>query len=305
MYRLEFCDDPNNPKLFDGEIEYEDSFEQEFMKHMGVLDKYEGLTIMYRIVESCRQDLYYAFDNEERDWWEVNKAWLNYLNAIYSCKEFIGNYEPSIMEVHDKYYKKMGWYRFICDYRNIVIHSSELIVVCSDESKEFLVGYDKVQEVFRRIKSAKNTKEELKEIKRFIIEELNTEIYTYNLKGAIKEEKYISVRKLADKVSKEINEMKEEIALEAYKLDVPNSLQWFIDKIPYIDDMYWYPFIVNYEKYDNNENEGVLEPSFTMEQFVHRVHAGIGEKSKVSKEIGLFLKQHKYNKFFDGYIINI
>ncbi len=27
MYRLEYCDDPNNPKLFDGGIEYEDNFE--------------------------------------------------------------------------------------------------------------------------------------------------------------------------------------------------------------------------------------------------------------------------------------
>lgn len=297
MYRVEYCDDPNNPILIKGEEEYGSDFEIEYEKNMDILDNFEALTMMYKIIELCKNELYLALDDENTLWPEINKVWLNYLNSIYSCKEFISNYEPSLMDVHDKYYKKDGWYRFICDYRNKVVHSSEIIRERTLEKKEILVEYDGVHETKRKVRSLKKTIENMDALKNKLLKDLDTKVYKKTSRGIEKE--YLIAKKIIDKVNGELENMKEEITLEAFGEEMNSALEWFIDKIPVIDGEYKYAFIVDYDKYEKNNNEGVLEPNFTMEQFVYSVFYNIGTDSLVAQKIVKILENHNYNEFFD------
>ena len=69
----------------------------------------------------------------DEDYWKVNKALLNYVNAVYSFREMAKNSILQIESITEKYYKRCQWYRFVCDFRNSVIHGA---VISTDYDKE-------------------------------------------------------------------------------------------------------------------------------------------------------------------------
>lgn len=96
MYVLEYCNDPENAELKDGHRSFDDSFPSKFEATLNALDRFIYLTDMYRIITSCASDFLQLQGGEETEFWQINKCFLNYLNAVYSYKEFVNSYDPPL-----------------------------------------------------------------------------------------------------------------------------------------------------------------------------------------------------------------
>ena len=158
MFVLEYCDDPNKPVLQAGNIKYESDFQQEYIDKLKEIDRFTYLIDMYTIMESCAEDLISIKIEDVNDFWKVNKALLNYVNAVYSYKEFVNSYDPPLREIKEKYYLHKKWYRFVCDYRNRVIHQSTIIKDYSPGSNEIYIDLDEVIERQNSLQKANSVK---------------------------------------------------------------------------------------------------------------------------------------------------
>ena len=144
MYILEYCNDPEHADLKDGHRNFDDNFPLEFNNALNALNRFLYLTDMHRIIVSCASDFLHLQGGEEVEFWQINKYFLNYLNAVYSYKEFVNSYDPPLKEITDGYYYKRRWYRFICDYRNRVIHQSTIIKDRSNETGDVFINIDEI-----------------------------------------------------------------------------------------------------------------------------------------------------------------
>ena len=147
MYILEYCNDPEHADLKDGHRNFDDNFPLEFNNALNALNRFLYLTDMHRIIVSCASDFLNLQGGEEVEFWQINKYFLNYLNAVYSYKEFVNSYDPPLKEITDGYYYKRRWYRFICDYRNRVIHQSTIIKDRSNETGDVFINIDEIIEI--------------------------------------------------------------------------------------------------------------------------------------------------------------
>jgi hypothetical protein len=150
MFVLEYCDDPEKEEIKISGITYDDSIATKYEKACKTLENYIYLIDMFKIIHSCADLL--SLNTMDKDYWKVNKALLNYVNAIYSFKELADGFVPPISFITEKYYQKEKWYRFVCDFRNSVTHES---VISKDYDKdEAYVMLDKLIDiqVYRKVK---------------------------------------------------------------------------------------------------------------------------------------------------------
>ena len=84
MYILEYCNDPEHADLKDGHRNFDDNFPLEFNNALNALNRFLYLTDMHRIIVSCASDFLNLQGGEEVEFWQINKYFLNYLNAVYS-----------------------------------------------------------------------------------------------------------------------------------------------------------------------------------------------------------------------------
>ena len=127
MYSVEYCDDSAAGKLFDSSLNYPDSISDEIISRLESLNRFMYLIDMFRVIKSCTDDMQDIPCGEDVEFWTINKYLLSYLNAVYSYREFVCSYIPSLKAIHNEFYFGKKWYRFVCDYRNRVIHQSTLI----------------------------------------------------------------------------------------------------------------------------------------------------------------------------------
>lgn len=144
MYVLEYCDNPENGTIHDGHFSFEDSFSDEYESRIKALDRFTFLADMFRIVKSCSQDFMDLPNGDDIEFWEINKTLLNYLNSVYSYKEYVNSYDPPLKEITDGYYYNQKWYRFVCDYRNRVIHQSTILRDRSTQTGDVFIDLDDI-----------------------------------------------------------------------------------------------------------------------------------------------------------------
>ena len=136
MYVTEYCDNPHNILLHCYSKQYDDSIVQECDIRQNEMDRFLYLVDGFMIIRDCAQDIQAISQCSEKEFWHVNKLLLNYLNSVYCYHEFVNAYNPSLKSIVEKYYKRQNgnrWYRFICEYRNRVVHRSSII---KDYSKD-------------------------------------------------------------------------------------------------------------------------------------------------------------------------
>lgn len=289
MFVLKFCDNPNDPILIPGQVSYSDTFEDEFISQSKALDKFIYLVDMYRIIESCASDLVNVSIDETEEFWKINKLLLNYVNSVYSYKEFVNSYDPPLKKITEHYYKQKKWYRFVCDYRNRVIHQSIIIKDYCPESKDIFVDLDEVIEIQEGFQFKNEHQQKNSEKFKDILEELKKESKVINGKN------YLSMKYVVVCANEEIRGMKDEVLLFAFNKGVKPVLEWLISLIPIVDGNFKYAFIVNEENFP----DGVYEPNYALEDFYRRMFKCLGVENLISKEIDNLFKQHKYDNFFD------
>ncbi len=289
MFVLEFCDNPNNPILIPGQVSYSDTFEYEFISQSKALDKFIYLVDMYRIIESCASELVNVSIDETEEFWKINKFLLNYVNSIFSYKEFVNSYDPPLKKITEHYYQQKKWYRFVCEYRNRVIHQSTIIKDYCPGSKDIFVDLDDVIEIQEGFQFKNDYQRKNSEKFKGILEELKKESKVRKGKN------YLSMKYVVICANEEIREMKDEVLLIAFNKGVKPVLEWLISLIPIVDGNFKYAFIVNKE----SSPDSVYEPNYVLEDFYRKMFKCLGVENLISKEITNLFKQYKYENFFD------
>lgn len=289
MYRVEYCDDPNNIQLIKSERIYQDSIEKKYQEKMDSVDQYIMLIDMFRIIESCSEDFIETLNLEDTGFWRINKALLNYVNAVFSLREYVKNYKPSIKVINEKYYKKRKWYRFICEFRNRVIHQSIFIKEYNPEINDAWIDINEMIKIQNKVRIKSERQRDNKEIFNKVLEELKAESHEFRGKN------YLSMRYVIVAANIEINHLKEEILEYAFEKTVKKDMQWFISQMEVVNGEYKYTFIVN----SSNLPESVLEPNYTFEGYVKEIVERLGFNNGISREIGKLLEDNNYGKFFN------
>lgn len=286
MFEVEYCDDPNNVELNSADIKYDLKFADEFDKKLTCLDKCMFLVDMYTIIESCGAELL-SICIVEDEFWKINKCLLNFVNAIYAYKEYLSNYEPSLESITSKYYNKKTWYRFICDFRNYIIHQSLIIKEYRPFDGEIFVNIEEIKESLIKY-------EYTKEWQKRKADDFVKWIETFKPDASIIEEKHFySMKKITTLVLKEIKQMKKEILSYIYRKSIKSTVEWLIEKIIKVEGVFKYTFIVD------KISQSVYEPNYALENFVKRMYKTLGEEFGLCQELKIQLNCKGYLSFYD------
>lgn len=300
MYVLEYCDNPENGALHDGHCSFEDSFSDEYESRIKALDRFTFLADMFRIVKSCSQDFMNLPNGDAIEFWEVNKTLINYLNAVYSYKEFVNSYDPPLKEITDGYYYNQKWYRFVCDYRNRVIHQSTILRDRSKQTGDVFIDLDDIisiqQGVIDELIQTQQKKSQINNARRFLreIQDLRNSP-TYTSKGG---KQYKSMKEIISTADTEISSMNDEILVYAFNNGVAPALKWLLAHTHKDGDEFKYTFIVNKQWVNIPEKEPffVYEPTLTIEFFLTTILHGLGKEHIISKELLELLKSEGYTR---------
>ncbi len=305
MFITKYTDNPgSDEELIPCSGTYDDGFEEEYETHVRSLDRFIFLVDMFRIVKSCTSDLLNLKGGGDVPFWLINKTLINYLNAVYSYKEYINSYEPPLKKITDGYYYNRKWYRFVCDYRNRVIHQSTIIKDRSTKTGDIYIDLDEMvlaqNEIIAELLSDPNSSESsIKNAKRFLkeIQSLLPEqpVGTYNRK------KLQSMKRIAQDADSEITLMNNEILLHAYRNSVLPHLRWLLSVSHKENDRYWYTFIVNEDWGHLPEKSDVacFEPNYSVELFYQYLLRALGNESPVCKAIKNILEADGYTYVYE------
>lgn len=290
MFVQEFCDEPEKAQLHESGKKYDYPFDKEFDAKLNNLDRFLFLVDMHKIIESCAEDLRESSLEDMDDFWKINKLLLNFANAVYSYKEYVNSYEPSLKPITESYYNKKGMYRFICDFRNYIIHQSVIIKDYNPSNKGLLI---KIEDVTEQIGSYTYPKDWQKKN----AEEFKTWIEKFKASSRIiNGSHFLNMKDLVKQVMMELELLKGEVLLYAYNNGVKETLEWLLQQIPVVEDKYQYAFIVDKE----NLPSSVREPNYAYEDFIRRMIKALGKDSMVYAELCRLTTEKKYLFFYDG-----
>lgn len=290
MFEVEYCNNPEIGDIHSTGIRYDYEFDKEFDTKLKDLDKFLFLVDMHTIIDSCGDDLLLATIEDFDEFWKINKLLLNFVNAVYGYKEYVNSYEPSLKSVTEKYYNMKKWYRFLCDFRNYIIHQSIIIKDYRPSDGDIFINIEEVAELLSEYEYPKdwqrrNAEEFIKWIEEFKEDSLE-----------IKDDHFLSMKNVTSLVVTEMSHMRDEVLMYAYKTSIKPSLKWLLEKIPKVEGKYQYAFIVD----KTNLPESVREPNCALEDFVRRMIKTLGEDSVICKEQFALLHNVGYLFFYDG-----
>lgn len=282
MFELEYCDDPEKGKLKNSGITYEDTFAKEFENACVVLDNFIYLLDMFKIIQSCSEDLV-SVDTMEEEYWKVNKALLNYVNAIYSFKELADGFVPPIKPITEKYYHMEKWYRFVCDFRNSVVHES---VISTEFNKDdAFIKLDKLIDIQVHRKTTKVSQEDNRKRQIAYMEEMKKNALVHEGKH------YYGVKKICREARVEITNMQNEVIEDAFVNSVMPTLKWLFNLLYKENDTYQYAFIVN------KSANLVYEPNNALEDFYCRMAYANERDSFVNRRLKELFDERQYTHF--------
>lgn len=312
MYILEYCNDPEHADLKDGHRNFDDYFPLEFNNALNALDRFLYLTDMHRIIVSCASDFLHLQGGEEVEFWQINKYFLNYLNAVYSYKEFVNSYDPPLKEITDGYYYKRRWYRFICDYRNRVIHQSTIIKDRSNETGDVFINIDEIIEiqeaVIADITVERDREKDPKKKEKYKKQIENAERFLREIKALLSDPVLVqrgyhfkSMKSVITDANIEIQQMNDEILAYSFDKGVRPALERLLSWSYESSEGYQYSFIVNkqYINIPGKEDIACFEPTYAIEDFYKNMLRSLGKESVICKTILNFLLSHNYLYSYD------
>lgn len=284
MFELEYCDDPEKGEIKSSGITFDDSLAMKYEKACRILENYLYLIDMFRIIQSCADDLLLV-NTMDKEYWKVNKALLNYVNAIYSFKEMANVFFPPIKSITEAYYQRCQWYRFVCDFRNSVIHES---VISTDYDKEeAYVILDRLIDIQNRRKV--NSHQKINRERQIVYLEAMKEKAKYH-EGLY----YYGVKQICQDVSSEIKQMQKEVISYVCKENVIPELEWIFSILYKQNGKIMYSFIIDKEK----GLQSVCEPNYLLEDFFVKLKELLGEDSEVFGNVKSLFEVNAYAYFF-------
>lgn len=284
MFELEYCDNLENIQIKSSGITLDVSVAAKYENACRTLENFIYLIDRFKIIRSCAEDLY-SVNTVEKDYWKVNKALLNYVNAVYSFKELANGFIPPIKPLTEKYYQKCKWYRFVCDFRNSVIHDS--VISTNYDKEEAYIIIDRLIDIQKHRKVKKN-------------QEKNKKRQIAYLEHMKKKAKYIDgkyyygIKQICKETSTELEEMEKELIIDVYSRSIISELEWLFSILYKNDENYMYTFIVNKEI----GPKSVCEPNYLLEDFYIKIKETLGENSEVFCELKKLFHTKGYINFF-------
>lgn len=248
MYYGFYCLNPNdtsNP--LNSNHTYSDEFPKLYNKILDNLDQFIYLLDTYTIIKDCFNDFSsFETNSNNEKFWKINKLLFNYVNSVYIFKEFANNYshDTELKIIINNYYKKDKWFRFICDYRNAVIHQFSIIKDIG-KNDEYFLNIDELVKVLN--KSSKNRKKDKNKIE--FANKLKTKYYHYYVDS--NQTCYLNLTEIIKNVDHEITELYEELVDKAYKKYVKPNIIKLIEYCYKKNNIYFYTFIIN----QNDKND--------------------------------------------------
>ena len=290
MFEVEYCNNPENGNIYSAGIKYDFEFDKEFDAKLKALDKFLFLIDMHTIIDSCGDDLLSVTIDDFDEFWKINKLLLNFVNSVYGYKEYVNSYEPSLKSITEKYYDMKKWYRFLCDFRNYIIHQSIIVKDYRPSDGDIFINIEEVAELLTEYEYPKDWQRHNAEEFTKWIENFKEDTFE------IKDVHFLSMKNVTSMVVTEMRAMKDEVLMYAYKKSIKSSLEWLFEQIPKVEGKYQYTFIVD----KTNLPESVREPNYALEDFIRRVIKTLSEDSIICKEILELFTSVGYLFFYDG-----
>lgn len=290
MYDVEYCSNLEKIEIKSAHQKLNNSFCNDFQKRLKDLDRFIFLIDMYIIIESCAEDLKCITIEDFDMFWKINKCLLNYVNAVYAYKEYVNNYDPPLSVITEYYYKPKKWYKFICDFRNYIIHQSIIIKDYRPLDGDIFINIEEVIDVLADYSYPKNWQKRNAGDFKTWLEELKVDSVL------IKNSHYLSMKYIVDQVSEELFEMQKDVLQYAFEKGVKKALQWLISLMPKENGIHQYTFVVNKE----NLPDDVWEPNYALEDFVRRMIKYLDPDNQVLKKLFDMLHEEGYEYFYDG-----
>ena len=257
---------------------------------VAIQDNYIYLVILYRIIMDCYNDFNSFRVEYKNDFWKVNKYLLNYVNAIYSFKEYIKNCYGQTSDVYkivDGYYQTTNWYTFLCNYRNRIIHQSAVIKDYDVKSGDAYIDFDDLIELTKlHIKSSRTGEENGKKFIRF----LERQYPKTKLNG---DHHYMSAKRVFNSVNNEVKAMANKIFIHLYEKELKDSFTWFLSMtLQDKEERYLSTYIIQDETNIN------FQTNYYLEDYIVNIMFTLGKSFDVVNMLIKFLKDEGYLYFF-------
>ena len=196
----------------------------------------------------------------------------------------------ALKSITEKYYNQRRWYRFLCDFRNYIVHQSIIIKDYRPSNGDVFINIEEVAKLLSEYEYPKdwqrrNAEDFTKWLESFKEESLE-----------IKDDHFLSMKNVTSLVLNEIRQMKDEVLMYAFEKSIKPSIMWLLDLIPKKEGMFKYAFIVDKSRLP----EAVREPNDALEDFIRKMIKSLGADSIVCKELIKLLVNEGYSLFYDG-----
>ncbi len=297
MFVVEYFARQNDMDLKRTSKQYTDSIAEEYNSKREKLDTFIYVADLFRVVTDCTHELLNLPSGHTISFWQANKLFISYLNAIYFYKEYIKNTSFPTDAIVDRYWKKMGMFRFIYDFRNHVIHESLIIKDRSVYSGDVFVEIEemltKVAENISSLEAEGKGKKKINAEKQFL-----QTVNDFHLPIAIQHgnKKLLSVKELAKAAQPELEAANQEVLARTFEVVVMPILEWLLSLIHRENGQYKYTFIINKKWQDIPEKEPdcLFEPALQIESFLAELCRSLGKQDALSTRTYMWLKEKGY-----------
>ena len=285
-----FFADPSNENCISSDYSFEDTVLNTMMQNVEIQDRFIYLINMYRIIVDCSDDFSRYKVEQKRYFWKVNKYLLNYVNAVYSFKEYIENCygkESEVNKIADKYYRQTKWYTFLCNYRNRIIHQSAVIKDYDLNSGNVYIDLDELIEGTRQqIESSGKGKKNGEQFIAFVHSQFPSTLL-------IGEHHFIGAKQMLEKVNAEIKDMVNEVFLHLYETEVKQCFEWFLSMtLQNKEEKYLSTYIIQ----DGTRKN--FQTNFYLEDYAVNIMFTIGKGFDITRKIIDFFKTAGYDYFY-------
>lgn len=288
---------------------FSDEEVRDFESNFLILDDFLYLIDMYRIMKENKEAFVSFQPQHGTDFPELNRRLLNYVNAVYSYREYLLSYDPPLGKIVDDYHRKNGWYRYIIDYRNIVIHQSVLIKAFGNKSGKPIVQIEADIDTMRRLIERKEKRLGDPEYQRWtnsIQKDIGTAKDYIKLLSRLPEKIQTTVRsdirnnrtvhcvdmdQIIELAQKEIDSLHHEAIQKLLPQIIP-TIEWLLSLIYQVDDTYMDTFIVNEEIRD------VFSPNEALEYHFIQFRTRLDPDDIINKFFYRQLKDHHYEYLY-------
>lgn len=297
MYITRFLDSPTQSFVYlYGDNQYDENVQKTIDDILSKLNRFVYLIDAYTIVKDSSFNLTSVRAQDNFEFWKVNQCLLNYLNAVFCYHEYINHYKPSLDNIANQYwYIEHGkyWFRFVCEYRDRVVHQSIIIKDYDRRNGILYVNLDELvlaQEHIIETEKRKKYKERAQRFLDLIIKLRNSAYVGKN------GQHYYRMSEIVSYADQEIEEMSQKVFIVTYRHEIKITLDQLLNLVHFEDEENKPTYIV-----DSDNNECIFEPTAAIEWFYAKILHSLGINNEVCKNVGKLLKLKGFCRFYEDY----